>query len=81
MATKAYVGISKINSVKNIPLIGIEIMMMPSWANLASVTWGIFNFTFAGAPLDDLAKSNRAWLYKYLKNSQFYKQCQVSSVS
>ena len=41
---------------------------LPDWDSSASVTWGIFNFTFLDAPidfldLDHLAKISIAWLY------------------
>ena len=44
---------------KIFPPVGIELgtfcdpfWILPDSANLASVNWGIFNFTFAGAPID-----------------------------
>ena len=42
-------------------------------ANLTSIDWGIFNFTFVGAQkltfvlMDDLAEINAAWLCKDLE--------------
>ena len=46
---------------------------LPDWANLTSVGWRIFDFTFVCGPnwlldWDYLAKINRAWLYKDLKS-------------
>ena len=40
---------------------------IPDWANLASVNWGTFNFTFLVHHLsfwDHFAEINRTWLYK-----------------
>ena len=56
---KAYWGKSKINLAKSWPPVGIEpgtshdpLCYLPNWANLASVNWEIFNFTFVGAAID-----------------------------
>ena len=43
-----------------------------------SVNWGIFNFTFVGILLDDLAKINRAWLYNDLKVSDSQANAKLS---
>ena len=54
----AYVVKRKIISGKKLPAMSIEpgpcdaLSCLPDWANLASVNWGIFNFTFVGVRID-----------------------------
>ena len=59
LAIKAYIGKSKFNLAKHASTGGIEpgtsydlLWCLPDWANLVSVNWGMFNFTFLGASID-----------------------------
>ena len=75
MVIKAYVGKSLVHLAMEIePGISRDsLWCLPDSANLVSVNWGIFNFTFVGAPIDisteiNLAEINRARLFKDSKS-------------
>ena len=64
LSIKTCMGKSK-NTAKKLSAVGIEpetscvlLWCLPDWVNLASASWGIFNFTFVGAPIDFWT-----WLY------------------
>ena len=74
LAIKAYVGKSKVNSAKKCLVLLRRLWCLSVWANLASVDWRIFNFTFLCTnwllDFEDSTEINRAWLHKDAKLAQ-----------